>query len=257
MRKLTIGLQLYTLRDYCKNPKDIAQTLKKVREIGYRVVQLSALGPIDIKELKNILDSNGLYACSTHTSYERLLNQLNKVIEEHKILGAEAIMCPGLPRELHNPEGYLKVAKELAKVIDKAKKNNLIVGYHNHSTELEKYNGKTGLEIILEACPSLEAEIDTYWVQHGGGDPVLWIQKYSGRVSEVHVKDFGIKNNQQIMAPIGEGNLNWPKILDACEKAGSRYCLVEQDTCQIDPFESAKISFNNMKSWGLKVNIPQ
>ena len=71
MNKSKIGAQLYTLRDYTKTPNDIAQTLKKVREMGYEIVQVSALGPIDQKELKKILDGEGLYACSTHTEIGR------------------------------------------------------------------------------------------------------------------------------------------------------------------------------------------
>lgn len=256
MNKPIVGLQLYTLREYCKSPKDTARTLEKVSRIGYRVVQLSGIGPIDTRELKNILDSNGLYACSTHTAYEKLLGELDEVIEEHQILGAEAIICPGLPSKLHNREGYLKATEELKKVIEKVKKNGFTLGYHNHAIELERYREKTGLEILLDGCPSLEGEIDTYWIQHGGGDPAFWIEKYSGRVSEVHFKDMGMKQNEQIMVPVGEGNLNWPHILNSCEKAKVKYCLVEQDTCQIDPFDSVRISFENMKGWGLQIDLP-
>lgn len=79
MTKSKIGAQLYTLRDYTKTPADIAQILKKVRKIGYEVVQISAIGPIDIKELRKILDGEGLYPCSTHTGYERLLKEIENM----------------------------------------------------------------------------------------------------------------------------------------------------------------------------------
>ena len=252
MGKSAIGLQMYTLRSFCKTPDFIVQTLGKVSKMGYKVVQLSGMGPMDPKELKKILDDNGLYACSTHTGYGKIVEDIDEVIEEHKILGCEAIMCPALPGELHNKEGYLKVAKDFEKVLPKIKQNGLLLGYHNHGTEFERYDGKVGLEILLENCPGLEAEIDTYWVQYGGGDPAFWIEKYSGRVSQIHFKDMGIIKKSQTMPPIGEGNLNWERILPVCRKAGVKYYLVEMDHPTIDPFQAARVSFENMEKWGLE-----
>jgi len=246
------GVQMYTLREFCKTAKDTSETMKKVKEMGFNIIQASAITePKDPKELKKIADDNGLIICSTHTPYQRIVEETEKVIEEHKILGCEAIMCPGLPKELHNKEGYLKVAKEFEKVLPKIKENGLILGYHNHGIEFERYDGKTGLEILIENCEGLEAEIDTYWVQFGGGDPAFWIERFSGRVSETHFKDMGIIDNQQVMPPIGEGNLNWERIVESCKKAGVRYCLIEMDKTTIDPFESLKISLENMKKWSI------
>jgi len=246
------GVQMYTLREFCKTPKDTSETMKKVKEIGFNIIQASGITePKDPKELKKIADENGLTICSTHTSYQRIIEETEKVIEEHKILGCEAIICPGLPKELHNKEGYLKVAKDFEKVLPKIKENGLILGYHNHGIEFERYDGKTGLEILIENCEGLEAEIDTYWVQFGGGDPSFWIERFSGRVSETHFKDMGIIDNQQVMPPIGEGNLNWKRIVESCKKAGVRYCLIEMDRSTIDPFEALKISLENMKKWSI------
>lgn len=251
MAKLIIGIQMYTLRDFCKTVEDISATFKKISKIGYRTIQASGMVSVEPKELKKILDDNGLYACSTHTGYEQIVNEIDRIIEEHKILGCEAIMCPGLPGELHNKQGYLKVAKDFEKVLPKIKKNGFILGYHNHAIEFERYDGKTGIEILLENCHGLEAEIDTYWVQYGGGDPAFWIEKYSGIVSEIHFKDMGIEKNKQVMPPIATGNLNWERIISSCKKAKVKYCLVEMDNPTIDPFEAVRISFENMRRWGL------
>jgi len=254
MGKMIVGVQMYTLRDYCKTVKDTAETLKKVRDIGYKTVQVSGMAePKDIKELKKLLDDNGLYPCSTHTGYERIVKEISRVIEEHKLLGCEAIICPGLPLELHNKEGYLKAASDFEKVMGKIKDSGLTLGYHNHGIEFQRYDGKTGIEILLDNCKGLEAEIDTYWVQYGGGDPAYWIERFSRRCSQLHFKDMGIINNKQVMPPIGEGNLNWERIIKVAKKAGAKYCLVEMDTPTIDAFESLKRSFEYLTSMGLKV----
>ncbi|HCG77487.1 MAG: sugar phosphate isomerase/epimerase [bacterium (Candidatus Ratteibacteria) CG_4_10_14_3_um_filter_41_18] len=253
MVETVIGAQLYTLRDYLKTPEDIAETLKQVREIGYSVVQLSGLGPIEPKDLRKILDGEGLYPCSTHTGYEKIIKETQKVIEEHKILGAPIVVCPGLPSELHNGEGYKKVALELSRAGEIFVKNGLSLAYHNHGIEFEKYGDKIGLEILYaESNPEyLQAEIDTYWVQYGGGDPAEWCNKMKGRLPVLHLKDMGIKDNKPIMMEVGEGNLNWEAIIKAAQDAGTKWYLVEQDICQRPPIESLKISLENMKKMGL------
>jgi sugar phosphate isomerase/epimerase len=54
------------------------------------------------------------------------------------------------------------------------------------------------------------------------------------------------------MAEIGEGNLNWSAIIDACDAAGVEYALVEQDqTYDRTPFEALEISYNNLREMGL------
>ena len=87
----------------------------------------------------------------------------------------------------------------------------------------------------------------------GGGNPCEWLEKLSGRVECIHLKDLEMVGMEQRMAPIGQGNLNFPKIIEAAEKAGTKYALVEQDNCYgRDPFDCLKQSYEYLKSLGLK-----
>ncbi len=254
MSNSTIGAQLYTLRDFTKTPQDIAKTLKKVREIGYEAVQLSALGPIQPKELGKILEGEGITVAATHISYDEMKYEPQKTIENHNIWGCKHAAIGGLPQEYRNEEGYYRFAKEASDVGRRLADGGLTFSYHNHSFELERFGSKTGLDILYdESHPNFfNSEIDTYWIQYGGGDPAAWIRRLKGRAHIVHFKDMAVKGNDPIMAEVGEGNLNWPAILDACKEAGVQWYLVEQDICKRDPFESLKISLMNLKAMGLK-----
>ena len=75
-----IGCQMYTLRDYTKTPADLAQTLRKVKKIGYDAVQTSAHGPIDARELANMLREEGLTCAATHVSLEQMKSEPKRVI---------------------------------------------------------------------------------------------------------------------------------------------------------------------------------
>jgi sugar phosphate isomerase/epimerase len=254
MPHTTLAAQLYTLRDFLKTPDDIARTLPKVAALGYRAVQLSALGPIDTRELKQILDGAGLTVCATHVGFERLRDDLDAVAEEHRILDCKYAAIGGLPQAYRTAEGYHRFAREASEVARRMKERGLTFGYHNHSFELEKFDGRAGLEILYsESDPeAFTAEIDTYWIQHGGGDPAAWIRRVAGRSPLVHLKDMAMRGSEQLMAEVGEGNLNWPAILDACREAGVEWYIVEQDTCQRDPFESLGISLRNLQGMGLR-----
>ena len=116
-----------------------------------------------------------------------------------------------------------------------------------------RFGKKTGLDIIYENTKSMQGEIDTHWIVAGGGDPVMWIDKLRGRMDLIHFKDFGIDaSGNRVFKEIGEGNLNWPAILKACERNNIRWYIVEQDECEGDPFTSLEISFKNLKAMGVE-----
>ncbi len=249
-----LAAQLYTVRDFTKTLAGIAETMKKVKQIGYDAVQCSALGVIDAHELKKIIDGEGLTICATHTDYERMRDEPQAVIDEHNLWGCKHAAIGSLPQEYRNAEDFVRFAKEASEVAKRLAEGGLIFSYHNHSFELERFNGRTGLEILYEESDPryFNSEIDTYWIQHGGGDPAAWIRRLKGRAHIVHLKDMVMQGRTQLFAEIGEGNLNWPTIFDACKEVGVEWYIIEQDTCQRDPFESLGMSLRNLKAMGIQ-----
>jgi len=248
-----IAAQLYTVREFTKTPADIIQTMQKVAAIGYEAVQLSALGEMKPAELRKVCDGEGLTICATHIGYQMMRDDPQAVIDLHATYGCPYAGIGGLPGEYRNAEGFARFAKEASGVARRLAEDGLKFVYHNHSFELEKFGDRTGLQILYEdSDPAVFlSEIDTYWVQHGGGSPAAWIRKLKGRAPCVHLKDMTNRGGQQLMAEVGEGNLDWPAILEACRDAGAEWYIVEQDTCQRDPFESLAISLRNLKAMGL------
>jgi len=116
MSDTVIAAQLYTVREFTKTPEDIAKTMKKVKDIGYGAVQLSALGPIDPNELKKILDAEELVACASHVSFEDARNKTEEVIEQHKILGCKYVAIASMPGQYRSADGYSRFAKEASEI---------------------------------------------------------------------------------------------------------------------------------------------
>jgi len=247
--------QAFTIREFTQTPADIATSFKKLADIGYKAIQVSAIGPIEPAELRKILDDNGQVCCVTHTNWKILTEGIGGLIDQLKTLDCRYTAIGSMPGDFRNPEGIPPFAEGMAKAAAVLAAEGIRLGYHNHSFEFTKVGEKLLMDLIFESVPAdaLWAEIDTYWVQHGGGDPAVWIRKFAGRIPVVHLKDMGVLDRKQAMLEIGEGNLNWPNILAACRDAGVEFYAIEQDNCNgRDPFESLAISYNNLRAMGLE-----
>lgn len=249
-----IALQLFTLREFTKTPADIAKTLARVKKMGYDAVQCSALGKIDADELAKILKNEGLTCCVTHVPLDQIRDQTERVVADHKLWNCHYTAIGSFGWKDLDASGWKKFAKDFSSLAKTYAAAGIGLGYHNHSHELIKYDGQTALDILIqETSREVWFEIDTYWITHGGGDPIAWIEKLNGRIPCIHLKDMGITSEkQQQMREIGEGNLNFPGIIAACRKAGTQWFIIEQDNCNgLDPFDCAERSLKNTRALGL------
>jgi sugar phosphate isomerase/epimerase len=248
MKKEQIAAQLYTLRDYLKTPEEARETLKKVKEIGYLAAQISGFGPMPTEEIKKMMDEAGLVCAGTHENGLEILNHPEKVVETLNIMDTPYTAYPWPQDEkFETAEQVQTLAKRLnaaGKVLHDAGK---ILTYHNHHIEFRKVEGKIVLESLYELTDPryLQGEIDTHWVQRGGGNPVAWCQKLKGRLPLLHLKDYRINNKNEIeFAEIGYGNLDWKEILTAAADSGCEWYIIEQDICPGSPFDSLKMSLD-------------
>ncbi len=253
---MIIGAQLYTVRAFCRTPEGLAETLKKVADIGYTVVQLSGTCEYEPGWMADQLKRNGLTCVLTHTDSNRISRDPGGVIEAHRTIGCPRIGIGSLPGGADNIEKIDDFIAEFLPIAEKIRNNGLLFMYHNHQIEFGRYRrGMTYFERLAEAFPADCAgfTFDTYWAQVGGVNPAEWLLKLKGRVPCVHLKDLIIYKKEQRMAPIGGGNLNFPAILAAAETAGTEYLLVEQDDCYgNDPFDELAESYRYLRSLGLR-----
>ena len=247
---MTLGAQLFTLRNYTQTEKDLDYSLAQVAKMGYKTVQLSAIGPIAPAKVRALCDKHGLSIVLTHTDPNRILNDTEAVIEEHNIFGCDYIGIGMMPQKYQAPEWLWHFADDYREPAKKIAAAGKLLMYHNHNFEFRKFGGKLVLETLMEAFAPEELgfTLDTYWVQMGGGNPVEWMEKLSGRIPCIHLKDMAVNGWDPIMAPVGEGNLNFPAILEAAPRCGVKHLLVEQDICQGSPFDCLETSFRNVEA---------
>ncbi len=246
MQKEQIAAQLFTIRDFTKTPEDIAESMKKIKAIGFDAVQVSALGPIEIDELKKILDGEGLKCCATHEKANEIINAPEMIVEKLKALDCEYTAYPHPTGGPCTEEAFTELAHNLNRSGEYMKKHGITLTYHNHAIELQRFGNRTGLDIIYSESgkENLQGEIDTYWIQYGGQNPAEWCRKMKNRLPLLHLKDYGMIKSEVHMFELGYGNLDWTGIIEAAHLAKTEWYIIEQDTCRFDPFESLKMSFN-------------
>ena len=251
-----IGLQLYTLRDDMK--KDFSGTIRKVSEMGYQGVEFFDYGGYAAKELKTILEGLNLKAVNTHISIERMEEDADLEVRYALELGVKDITIPFLPAERRKDgEDYRKIARTLQKLGIQCKKSGLQLDYHNHYFEFDKQGNTCGMDIILSNTDpeNLMIELDTFWVQDMGMNPIAYIESHSKRIRMIHLKDrykdADRKSEISPFAEIGNGIMDIQGIINISREMGIEWLIVEQDRCRRPAIESVKISADYLKKSGI------
>lgn len=251
-----LAAQLWTVRAACQKESDLRRTLEKIAAIGYTAIEVAGLPPaIAPQAIQRCAQETGLRIISAHYPWTRFVSGLEAIAEAQNIYQAQHVAVAVLPAEYYTPEGLERFHDEVIPVSKTLAEAGVTLSYHNHSRELARLGATTWLEALFEKVPRsrLRAQLDTFWIQHGGGDPVQWICRFCGRQPMLHLKDMAITpEGERRMAEVGEGNLNWRAILQAAGEAGVDWYIVEQDeTYGRDPIEALAVSYANLKALGL------
>jgi len=256
--KAQVAVQMYTLREFTKTSADFAESLRKCSDMGYRAVQLSAVGcmngdtpEVSPEQAKTMLDDAGIRAIATHRSWDALMGDTEKEIAFHQAIACDFAAIGGIPGSYGRTlEGYRQFLADARPVIAKLKAAGIRFGHHNHAHEFQTFDGMWLEDVLIdEGAPDLMMELDLYWVEHAGVNCVRVLERCHGRVPVIHIKDKEVIAEGPVMCPIGEGNMDWPHILPACDEAGVEWIAIEQDTCRRDPFDCLKSSYEYLSQF--------
>lgn len=220
---------------------DFTGVLKEVSRAGYDGIEagdLAAALPGD--QLRNLLARTGMELGGVHIGFNAL-DQVDQICGYMTRVGCHHLMCSGVGDTARGRVAYEEAAQAFNKAGERCKGLGVTFCYHNHSWEFQKFDGKTGLEILFENSDPrfVAACVDTYWVKHGGQDPAAFLQKWLPRVAFLHLKDI---RKDGAFAEVGQGILDWKAILAAVGRADLPWYCVEQDKTARDPEDSLRIS---------------
>lgn len=230
---MEIGLNLFSIRNLIQTEEELLQTAQTLKANGCSYLQYSG-APYDPERLQRVSAQTGLPIVLTHVPYERIIDDTEKLMEEHKQFGCKNIGLGAMPAACLQDEAECKKAiDKLNAAAEKMHKAGFKFFYHHHHFEFLKQGGQTIFDYMIENAPYINFTLDTYWLQYGGADICDVIERLKGRVECVHLKDYKIvyldEKFQPIFAPLGDGTLNFQKIVKAMRESGVKYFLIEQD----------------------------
>lgn len=268
---MKIALQMCNVRDFLA--KDFEGTHKRVKEIGYDYVEVAGYYDKTAEEYRKVLDDCGLECVSVHQVADEFLNKGQEAVDYIKTLGAKFCAIPWYDIKMYHSDfnGAIEKYKKIGKMF---KDNKMQLLYHNHGFDFEEINGEFIIDKIFKEVPDdlIQPQLDVCWIHYPGQNPIDYIEKYSGRIKTLHLKDFVCKNLPQkplfdpeirkIMKPtteengfeyrnLGDGIQDINGIVKAAEKAGVEYLIVEQDFPTYDSLKDAENSINYLKRIGV------
>ena len=247
---MKLGAQFYSIRDNTTTPEDLKRSFKAMRDIGYDIVQMSAICPIAPELLKSYSDEFNLPIVCTHSPFDRITGDTDALIKEHIIYGCPTIGLGAMAQDYKKDAESLKLFIEtLREPIKKIRAAGLRFAYHNHAFEFAKIDGKLIYDILIDELPDLDFIIDTYWIKYAGYDYLEYINKIGpDRIKNIHFKDMLTEPKGEI-CHCGKGVIDFAPVVKLCDKLGIENALVEQDNAPDtgDSFGQMQLSFNSLK----------
>jgi sugar phosphate isomerase/epimerase len=257
----TLGLQLWSLR--AQLTASLPDGMAEVKSLGFTEVESAGLYKHPAKELRDLADANGVKIVGAHIPYGELQGDLAGSIAQAKALGASYVIVAWVPHEKAFDVDQARVAAKNFNTWGAAlKAAGLGFGFHTHGYEFAPLaDGSSAFDVMMkETDPDLVfCEMDLFWVVQAGLDPVKLLQKYPGRFKAFHIKDMrkgapiGLYEGHAPASDnviVGQGNMDWPAIIEQGKKSGVQYFFIEDETS--DPVGNIPPSITYLETLGLK-----
>ncbi len=257
--KIPLGIQLWTVKSEAE--KDVEGTLRKLHAAGFREIEFAGYYGKNPADLGKLLRDIGLTPVSTHAGAGDIAKKGDEIIRDAKVLGLKCVVCSSpmvspekdkLPWEERMKAVDLNDWKWNAELFNKFGKQvseaGMVFGYHNHSAEFKKFDGKTAFDHLFGMTDPahVKVQLDVGWVTVAGEDPIALLNRYKGRVLSLHVKDVakrGADGKEPPSVAVGEGVVDWKKVIGTAKANGVKHYFYEQEEPFTRPIlQSAKMS---------------
>ena len=234
-----LGVQAYTFRK--SFPISVLRTLDTIKMMGFTEIEGGG-NRMPPAEFRKLCDERGISIPSTGAGYDELIKSTDSIIYRAKIYGAKYVMCAWIPHDngVLTIENTKKAVDDFNRVGKILKDNGLIFCYHAHGYEFQPFGNGFLLDYIFENTNPeyVSFEMDVFWMQFGGGNPVALLKKYGDRWKLVHLKDMRkgtIKNLTGLTSPendvpLGTGEIDIPEILKESKKIGIKHYFIEDES---------------------------
>lgn len=247
---MRIAVQLYTLRDVLA--ADTWGTLRRLADMGFKTGELAGTYDKPKEQFAAKCQDLGIRIVAPHLGIDEFEKRPDETEALCRTMGTDMAVLPWVGTDVYGG-GWAKAAERLNKIGAEFARRGIRFLYHNHDFEFRPEEGTPGYDNLVAASDpkSLNFEMDAFWVQSGGGDPVAYLQRMKGRVKTMHFKDMKPGEKKE-MEDVGYGILDWKAIIPAAIECGVEYAIIEHDNPTGDPLQHVARSRDYLLSQGLK-----
>ncbi len=249
-----LSFQSYSIRDYMKNPAVMDAAFCEMRYFGY--TECHGAFSVGNDFFAPLLKKHGIELYGNHYNWNLIKANPDETMRLHEAWGTNVIGIGGIwGEERDTYDGLMRFIEQFNKTADLFDKNGFKLTYHNHQFEFARINEYNTImdEMAVNFNENVGFVFDTCWCGAGGADVCSWIERLGRRIEILHLKDVMIINKNGLFVgestEIGNGNLDFDKIIATAENVGIKHYCVEQDGPCREQIESMKICAENMKKY--------
>lgn len=243
--RIQLGLQLWTVREMAEG--DLAGTLQQVRDAGYDAIEIFGDGPTFFDDMRVALQASGVTCCSAHVPFAALRNDLPRVIAGLHMIGCKMAVVPAFAKNLRDtlPKA-LQLAGELNHIGAQLRDAGIAFAYHNEDYDFAPLGDSTLWQMLVAntAGDCVQLQLDIFTATLMGADPISTLREHGARITSLHVCD--MRDGKYV--PVGQGELNWPALLEAASHTAMKTLIVEHDA-PANPIEDAAASLNALRNY--------
>jgi sugar phosphate isomerase/epimerase len=246
-----LGVESYTFRK--SFPIDVAKTLDTIGMMGFTEMETGSQG-MQPEAFRKLCNERGISIPAAGADFQQLGKSPDSIAHIAKLLGATYVMCAWIP---HNGIFTLANATNACQVFNKAgkvlKDSGIILCYHPHGYEFQPHENGTLLDYLFKNTNPeyVSFEMDIFWIQFGGGDPVTLLKKYGSRWKLMHLKDmrkgtpkdFTGGTSVENDVSLGTGEINIPAILKESKKIGITHYFIEDESNYVNEHVPQSIAY--------------
>lgn len=253
-----LGFQASSLKPYLTTPEDVENSLYRIKNIGYKHLQIQWISPsVPLEYTAKVLQQTGLTCVATQDSFKNVQSNLDYYIQMNKLWKSPSLCVSAIPKEFMTESGLDIFVSEMKQIRQALSLEGIAMSFHPLSFNFQLVNDVNAVDTVMELLPS-EVGLTLCVLQaiRAGINPVSILERYSGRIEVCHFKDYDIlPDGEEYLVPVGQGQIDWQPIFDACHRTNVKWGLAEQEEWKKDAFLCAKESFNYISACG--ITVPQ
>ncbi len=237
---MNYAVQLYSLSNYIQQ-NGLEKALKMIHEAGYEGVEFASFYQYTPEEIQSLLNKYHLKAISCHLGINDIKNSLSYFLK----LNISYVIVPYISYESWLNNGA-NILLELQNLQDFLKPYSITLGYHNHAHEFK--DNHNFIHYLYQNIPDISLEFDVCWLTIAKQNIEKTLDDYHNNLSLIHIKDASnFENVSKDVPVIGHGIVDMQSVFKKVNQYELKWCILEAENIQIDPFVYLQDSLKNMK----------